>query len=228
MTASTPPRIEVGLIQLVPRIAGHAARGHPTRRDGPGDRAQAEGHEHRRRRERGPEVALARRARRPPCGTRSSSPRNTIPSAAIDSGTNSVSVIDANASAKAVHSTTRQKISQTWFASHTGPIEWLITARGALPALGAAGGEVPEPGAEVGAAEQRVRGDPHHQDHARRRRSRHAAPSVPACSGVGRGTVRTAAPRLPLALTEPAAHHPQHQHEGDADADVDPAARRGT
>ena len=50
-----------------------------------------------------------------------------MPSAAIDSGTNSVSVIDANASENAVHSTTRQKISQTWFASHTGPIEWLIT-----------------------------------------------------------------------------------------------------
>ena len=50
-------------------------------------------------------------------------PRNTMPSAASDSGTNSVSVIDGNASENAVHNTTRQKISQTWFASHTGPIE---------------------------------------------------------------------------------------------------------
>ena len=60
-------------------------------------------------------------------------PRNTMPSAASDSGTNSVSVIDANASGKPVHSTTRQKISQTWLASHTGPIEWAMTARGRAP-----------------------------------------------------------------------------------------------
>src|SRR3954453_237212 len=60
-------------------------------------------------------------------------PRNTMPSAAIDSGTKSVSVIEANASEKAVQSTTRQKMSQTWFASHTGPIEWVITDRGVRP-----------------------------------------------------------------------------------------------
>ena len=75
------------------------------------------------------------------------------------SGTKSVSVIDAKASENAVHSTTRQKISQTWLASHTGPIEWSMTARGRSPALGAAGDEVPEPGAEVGPAEERVGGD---------------------------------------------------------------------
>ena len=61
-------------------------------------------------------------------------PRNTMPNAASESGTNSVSVIDANASGNPVHSTTRQKMSQTWFASHTGPIEWLMTGRGAPPA----------------------------------------------------------------------------------------------
>ena len=60
-------------------------------------------------------------------------PRSTMPSAASVSGTNSVSVIDANASENAVHSTTRQKISHTWFASHTGPIEWSISARGRSP-----------------------------------------------------------------------------------------------
>ena len=60
-------------------------------------------------------------------------PRSTMPSAASVSGTNSVSVIDANASENAVHSTTRQKISQTWFASHTGPIEWSMSARGRSP-----------------------------------------------------------------------------------------------
>ena len=60
-------------------------------------------------------------------------PRSTMPSAASVSGTNKVSVIDANASENAVHSTTRQKISQTWFASQTGPIEWSMSARGRSP-----------------------------------------------------------------------------------------------
>ena len=63
-------------------------------------------------------------------------PRNTIPKAANVSGTNSVKVIDAKASENPVHSTTRQKINQTWLASHTGPIEWSITSRGRSPAAG--------------------------------------------------------------------------------------------
>ena len=60
-------------------------------------------------------------------------PRITMPSAAMVRGTNKVSVIDANTSGNAVHSTTKQKISQTWFASHTGPIEWSTRARGRSP-----------------------------------------------------------------------------------------------
>jgi hypothetical protein len=60
-------------------------------------------------------------------------PRNTIPNAAIDNGTNNVSMIDANASEKPVHSTTSTKINHTWFASHTGPMEWFTTARGRAP-----------------------------------------------------------------------------------------------
>ena len=91
-------------------------------------------------------------------------PRSTMPSAASESGTNSVSVIDANASENPVHSTTRQKISHTWLASHTGPIECADHRARALAPLGAAGDEVPEPGAEVGAAEHRVRGDAEEQD----------------------------------------------------------------
>src|SRR5262245_39786382 len=63
-------------------------------------------------------------------------PRITIPSAASVSGTNSVRVIDANASENAVQSTTRQKMSQTWFASQTGPIEWSTSARGFAPRSG--------------------------------------------------------------------------------------------
>ena len=84
-------------------------------------------------------------------------PRSTMPSAARLSGTNSVSMIEPNASGKHVHSTTRTKISQTWFASHTGPIEWSTTARGCLPFSAPPAIEIPEPGAEVGAAEERVR-----------------------------------------------------------------------
>ena len=83
-------------------------------------------------------------------------PRSTIPKAARVSGTNRVSVIDAYASEKPVHSTTKMKISQTWLASHTGPMEWSMTSRGSRPAVGAAGDEVPEAGAEVGAAEHGV------------------------------------------------------------------------
>ena len=60
-------------------------------------------------------------------------PRSTMPNAAIVSGTNSVRVIDAYASGKHVHSTTKTKISQTWFASQTGAIEWSITSRGRSP-----------------------------------------------------------------------------------------------
>src|SRR5262245_333545 len=60
-------------------------------------------------------------------------PRSTIPNAAMVSGTNTVSVIDAYASGKQVHNTTQVKMSQTWLASHTGPIACSITARGRAP-----------------------------------------------------------------------------------------------
>ena len=50
-------------------------------------------------------------------------PRRTMPRAAIISGTNSVSVIEAYASGNDVHRMTKMKINQTWLASHTGPIE---------------------------------------------------------------------------------------------------------
>src|SRR5262249_11976107 len=62
-------------------------------------------------------------------------PRSTMPSAANVSGTNSVRVIDWNASGKPVHSTTSTKISHTWLASQTGPIAWFTTARGFAPCL---------------------------------------------------------------------------------------------
>ena len=68
-------------------------------------------------------------------------------------------MIDANASEKAVHITTRMKINQTWLASHTGPIEWLTTARGRAPRSAPPAVRSQNPDAEVGAAEQRVSGD---------------------------------------------------------------------
>ena len=77
---------------------------------------------------------------------------------------NSVDMIDAKATGNAVHRTTRTKISQTWFASQTGPIAQSISAARAAAPLAAAGEQVPEAGAEVGAAEHRVerRAEPQH------------------------------------------------------------------
>ena len=62
-------------------------------------------------------------------------PRSTMPNAAMVSGTKRVRVIEAYASGNPVHSTTKQKMSQTWFASQTGPIEWSMTSRGRSPRL---------------------------------------------------------------------------------------------
>ena len=79
-----------------------------------------------------------------------------MPSAAIVSGTNSVSVIDAYASGKQVHSTTKLKMSQTWFASQTGRDRVIDHRSRTAASLGSSGDEIPEPGTEVGAAEDRV------------------------------------------------------------------------
>ena len=62
-------------------------------------------------------------------------PRSTMPSAASASGMNSVDITDEKAMPKAVQETTRTKISQTWLASQTGPIECSISARGRSPRL---------------------------------------------------------------------------------------------
>src|SRR4029078_6763238 len=63
------------------------------------------------------------------------------------SANTSVDMIDANACGNAVHSTTRAKISQTLFASHTGAIAWSMSARGRAPrrAPPAAGSQKPAP-----------------------------------------------------------------------------------
>ena len=76
----------------------------------------------------------------------------------------------------AVQSTTSTKISQTWLASHTGPIECSISVALPRPAPGAAGEQVPDAGAEVGAAEQGVGDEPdehHAEQHLRERHGQH-------------------------------------------------------
>ena len=75
---------------------------------------------------------------------------------------NSVDITASKATEKAVHRTTRMKISQTWLASHTGPIAESISRRARSPRSPLAADERPEPGAEVGAAEDGVqrRADP--------------------------------------------------------------------
>ena len=143
------------------------------------------------------------------------------------SGTNSVSVIDAYASGKQVQSTTKEKISQTWFASHTGPIAWSITARGRAPALGAAGDQVPEPGAEVGAAEQRV-GKHADEQHHRGRGAHRDRPSSARGGPAGSRPVRHASSSSAAGVAEPPAHAAQHQDRRHADADVQRRTQRGT
>lgn len=46
-----------------------------------------------------------------------------IPTAARNSGTDSVEAIDPNANGYAVHTTVSTNTSRTWFASHTAAIE---------------------------------------------------------------------------------------------------------
>ena len=56
-----------------------------------------------------------------------------IPTAAMNSGTESVEAIEPNAVGYAVQTTVSTKISQTWFASQTGPIAWWAWSRIASP-----------------------------------------------------------------------------------------------
>src|SRR3954470_18774844 len=60
-------------------------------------------------------------------------PRTTIPKPASVNGMYSVEATAAKAVGKPVHSTTSTKISQTWFASHTGPTECSINVRCGRP-----------------------------------------------------------------------------------------------
>ena len=69
----------------------------------------------------------------------------------MSQSTKSVSMIEANASENAVHSTTRQKMSQTWFASQIGPMARAIERRGA-PARGPVASKSKTP--RIGCAEE--------------------------------------------------------------------------
>jgi hypothetical protein len=56
-------------------------------------------------------------------------PRSTIPTRASVRGMCSSVPIRAKAGGKQTNSSTTASTSQTWFASHTGPMEWAIRSR---------------------------------------------------------------------------------------------------
>ena len=89
---------------------------------------------------------------------------------------NSVEKIDANAAENPVQSTTSTKISQTWLASHTGPIAQSIRSRARRPRSPRPADQAPEPGAEVRAAEHGVRRHAGPQDRGDGIGAAHAAP----------------------------------------------------
>ena len=97
---------------------------------------------------------------------------------------NNVEKIASNADEKPVQSTTSTKISQTWFASQTGPIAQSISSRGRRPRVAAAGEQAPETCPEVRAAEDGVHGRPDPEDDG---------------DGVGARSSRTPLPRGPRA-----------------------------
>ena len=137
------------------------------------DRAERERRQDRGEREdRVDRARLARaRARRPAARRRRRGRGSRTP--AMNSGTASVEAIEPNASGYAVQNTVSTKISQTWLASHTGAIEsWACSrtrsARSPRPAE-----QLPEPGAEVGAAEHRVERQTGQHEHQRERLQEH-------------------------------------------------------
>ena len=83
-----------------------------------------------------------------------------IPTAAMNSGMERVEAIEPKASGYAVQTTVRTKISQTWLASQTGAIELCAWSRIRCALRAPAGKELPEAGAEVGAGEHGVEGEP--------------------------------------------------------------------
>ena len=153
---ATPPRIDVGLTQLFHGSPASPPAG--TRPDAiaPDHRAHAIRHEHRRRGERRAEVPPVSACVSTALRNAKPDPRRTMPSAASVSGTKSVSVIDAYASGKhgPEHDEDEDQPDVVRLPDRADRVvDELPRSRAAL---GPAGDEIPEPGAEVGAAEQRV------------------------------------------------------------------------
>ena len=132
-----------------------------------------------------PKTRLAGRSTGPGSAWRKAkpAPRRTIPSAASASGMYSVVKIAEKADEKAVQRMTRTKISQTWFASQTGPIDRSIWARTRPRPFPRARKQVPETGAEVGPAEDRVERDAEPEDRRADIRLAHGLAPDPASAG---------------------------------------------
>ena len=110
-------------------------------------------------------------------------PRRTMPSAARLSGMNSVEKIASNADEKPVHSTTRTKISQTWLASHTGPIAQSMSSRGRRPASGPPASRLHRPAPKSAPPKTAYIVTPDQQDHRDGVGAAHRAPSAGTAPG---------------------------------------------
>jgi hypothetical protein len=132
VTASTPPTIDVGFTQLDQGSPASPPAGTRPEAMAPATVPMKNGTSTDEMAKAAPKLRRSR-VRNTALRKAKLAPRSTMPSAANVSGTNSVRVIEANASGKPDHSTTSERMSHTWLASHTGPIEWSITARGRSP-----------------------------------------------------------------------------------------------
>ena len=148
-------------------------------------------------------------------------PRSTIPNAAIVSGTNSVSVIEAYASGNPVHSTTKQKISHTWLASQTGPIEWSITSRGRSPRVAPPATRSQNPAPKSAPPKTAYSDDGEQQQHGDGGAHRHG--HGVSIWGLDVGTARAVRHLVVVhvALAEPPAHLAQDEDRGDRQPDVE-------
>ena len=118
-------------------------------------------------------------------------------------------MIAANAGGKQVHRTTSTKISQTWFASQTGPIERLTSPRTRAPRSAPPAVRSQNPAPKSAPPEHRVRGEAGDDDAAESRASAHLR-SRSRSSDLGRG------PREPA----------QHVGHYGSEAEVDDRERR--
>ena len=211
----------MGLTQLVHGITGLAAGGYPSGGDGAGDGAHAVGDEDRREGEGGAEVPaiagaehrLAEREARPAEHDPERGECERDEQRERDGG---VGLGEAGPQ----HDEDEDQPHVVGLPHRADGV--VDQFAGTLAAAGAAGDEVPEPGAEVGAAEHGVGGDGAEQDdgdgrahrrrHLLRRRRRREDRAAGAVGHVLLGDASVA---------EPAAHVPQDQDRGDAEAEVE-------